>query len=538
MSDASIDILIKAQDEASARIKEVQNQLSGMSNAAEKSKPSFLGMASAIAAGQAALQGLETIGRDVIGFMKDTIGTTESLALETRTLKAETGMTAEQVTGFVAVLDRYGIGQSQAAMGMKAFAKQIEETANETKKGATAFDDLGISVKDSHGKTKSMNDLIMEVADKFHTMADGAEKTADATKLFGRSAANIIPLLNQGSGAIKEMEDEAKKMGLVLTEDNIGAMQNYIQSQKKMEEAITGLKLQIGNALMPVFTNMATSLSNWAANPSVQNAIHQIADEVGKLAKDMADWVNNVAIPWVKDHWPTIKKVIQDTWDVVKGIANFIQGPFGQALIIAGGIILAVVGAVKVWTAAQTLLNAALDANPIDLIIIAIALLIGIVVECIKHWKEISGALENAWNWFKKLPEPIKAILSPIGFLVDHLKDLKKVFQDVKNIGGAAEKAIEKVFGFKGAAGGLVTSTGIYAADGWFQPQGTDTVPAMLTPGERVLTVEQNKAFEQGKLGGMVINIYGNINNPNGYTPEEIAEIINRKMILAQQGAF
>lgn len=48
--------------------------------------------------------------------------------------------------------------------------------------------------------------------------------------------------------------------------------------------------------------------------------------------------------------------------------------------------------------------------------------------------------------------------------------------------------------------GGKVTPSGVvaYMAGGGFIPRGTDTVPAMLTPGERVLSVDQNKAYEQG----------------------------------------
>jgi hypothetical protein len=49
------------------------------------------------------------------------------------------------------------------------------------------------------------------------------------------------------------------------------------------------------------------------------------------------------------------------------------------------------------------------------------------------------------------------------------------------------------------ATGGRVSSTGVqYLAEGGpvFQPRGTDTVPAMLTPGERVLSVEQNNRYE------------------------------------------
>jgi hypothetical protein len=49
------------------------------------------------------------------------------------------------------------------------------------------------------------------------------------------------------------------------------------------------------------------------------------------------------------------------------------------------------------------------------------------------------------------------------------------------------------------AKGGIV-----YAAGGWMRPQGTDTVPAMLTPGERVLTVQDTRTFERaGGLGAL-----------------------------------
>lgn len=49
------------------------------------------------------------------------------------------------------------------------------------------------------------------------------------------------------------------------------------------------------------------------------------------------------------------------------------------------------------------------------------------------------------------------------------------------------------------AHGGRVTSSGVlYAAAGAFVPRGTDTVPAMLTPGERVLSVRQNREYEGG----------------------------------------
>lgn len=78
---------------------------------------------------------------------------------------------------------------------------------------------------------------------------------------------------------------------------------------------------------------------------------------------------------------------------------------------------------------------------------------------------------------------------------------------DVPDLPGAAE-------------GGLVTANGVvsYMNQGGnvlpFVPKGTDTVPAMLTPGERVLTVQQNAAYERG----------GNVGRDDG-TRAEIARL-------------
>jgi hypothetical protein len=61
--------------------------------------------------------------------------------------------------------------------------------------------------------------------------------------------------------------------------------------------------------------------------------------------------------------------------------------------------------------------------------------------------------------------------------------------------------------GFPGqefVAGGVVRP--IYAATG-FAPRGTDTVPAMLTPGERVLTVAQNRAYERGTVAPLPASV-------------------------------
>jgi hypothetical protein len=89
----------------------------------------------------------------------------------------------------------------------------------------------------------------------------------------------------------------------------------------------------------------------------------------------------------------------------------------------------------------------------------------------------------------------------------DFIKDLiKQVIKLIAKlvIAKAAKTALTGGLGLLFSKGGVVPkymSNGgkvLYAANGVnMEPRGTDTVPAMLTPGERVLSVGQNEAFEK-----------------------------------------
>lgn len=70
----------------------------------------------------------------------------------------------------------------------------------------------------------------------------------------------------------------------------------------------------------------------------------------------------------------------------------------------------AVTVATAAWSAAQWLLNAALNANPIGLIVIAIAALVGAIWYAYTHWDWFRNAVDKAWqglqilwDWFLKI---------------------------------------------------------------------------------------------------------------------------------------
>lgn len=65
-------------------------------------------------------------------------------------------------------------------------------------------------------------------------------------------------------------------------------------------------------------------------------------------------------------------------------------------------------------TAAMIAMDAALDANPISLIIIAIAALVVEIVLLVTHLKEVEGWLVSLWGWWKKQPIAIQFLITAL----------------------------------------------------------------------------------------------------------------------------
>lgn len=139
------------------------------------------------------------------------------------------------------------------------------------------------------------------------------------------------------------------------------------------------------------------------------------------------------------------------------------------------------------------------------------------------------GTLEDAWNRLKNAVQGVRDwVAGVIGGIADWVTGSK---------GGTSQKKISKNPFYKSLFGGLFFSRGgfvNYLAQGGspllggiFQPRGTDTIPAMLTPGEYVLRkravdslgtdfLDNLNRFGIGALGGnrttTVVNNYYNNN--------------------------
>ena len=110
-----------------------------------------------------------------------------------------------------------GIGVDQMAKALERMDKNALAAAQSGPKSANAFRDLGVAVTNADGSMRSAQDIFNAISIKFASMPDGPLKTAEAMKIFGRTGAELIPLLNEGGAKLGELEAHFMALNAVIS---------------------------------------------------------------------------------------------------------------------------------------------------------------------------------------------------------------------------------------------------------------------------------------------------------------------------------
>ncbi len=235
---------IKADVEGEGKVNALGRAIGGLSGTAGKVSGGLKGLAGA-AGGLGGALGALVPAASVAGLAalaKGAIDTADDFAK----MSAKTGVSVEQLSKFKQAADLGGSSIEEVGNSMLKLNRALG-----TGQGPAieALKTLGINANDANGKLKSTDAIMLEVADKFKAMPDGANKSALAMQLFGKSGANMIPMLNGGSKAIDglnaTMSTKFAKAAEVFN-DRITTIQ-----AKLME-----LGVQLADVLMPVFNGL------------------------------------------------------------------------------------------------------------------------------------------------------------------------------------------------------------------------------------------------------------------------------------------
>jgi lambda family phage tail tape measure protein len=222
--------------------------LNKASYTAQKNFADITSFAKSAAGTLAALYGAGTLA----GFIKSQI----DLADATGKMSQKVGVSVEELSKLQYAAKLADVDSQQLQGGLVRLAKGMSEAAQGTGEAKKAFDAMGISIKNADGTLKTNTQILNETSDAFAKYSDGATKTALAVAIFGRAGADLIPLLNGGSKALKEAGDELARFGGVVTAEAAKNAERFNDNLTRIRETGSALGKSIANDILPYLTRL------------------------------------------------------------------------------------------------------------------------------------------------------------------------------------------------------------------------------------------------------------------------------------------
>ncbi len=174
-------------------------------------------------------------------------------------LAQQSGVTVEQFSGLAYAADLAGISQDDLASSLVKLNRSMFDVFSGAEDAGKGFAALGVEVVNADGTIKDSTALMQELAGKFSAMKDGAEKTAIAVDIFGKSGAKMIPLLNGGSEGITELIAEAETLGIVLSTDTAKRAEEFNDIITRLQGSVQGLANRTSVELIPAMTDVVNT---------------------------------------------------------------------------------------------------------------------------------------------------------------------------------------------------------------------------------------------------------------------------------------
>lgn len=310
------------------------------------------------------------------------------------------GISVETLQEWRFAAERSGIDTGTFNNALKDFNKNLGQAAAGSGEAKDVLAALGIRIKDTSGRVRSMDQLLPEVADKLSRVRSASLRAAAAGKIFGEEGgARLVNMLSLGSKGIDDLRDRARQLGLVMSEEAARDSEAFNDALTDTQSALAGVRNTIGAKLLPILTQLANKLTD-----SIIRYRPQIEAFASAFADRLPGYIEQ-AIRFFGDLRESLEPIIKIMGWLVEnvGAANLVLGTL--ATIITTSLI----GTILNLALALKGLGVAIAITPIGWLIAGIAAIIAAGYLLVKNWDEIS-----AW-WIEKF-ETVKAAFSE-GFL-------------------------------------------------------------------------------------------------------------------------
>jgi uncharacterized phage infection (PIP) family protein YhgE len=424
----------KALTKAQTGNRSVADSINGLASAAGINVPPALqGMVNkldGVNASAAALVG--TLAGVAVGLGKLT-ESTASAADDITTLSKVTGMSTDTIQELNYSAGLLDVSTETISGSLSKMIKNMNSSKKETSSQAKAFKELGVSVVDTHHNLRDANDIFLRTIDRLGKVTNETERDALSMTIFGKSAKELNPLIEAGSGKLKDYAKEAQNVGAVMDTKTLESFNELKDANDRLTGQWTAIKIQLAEVLLPVLTKITEAI-----NKIPTSTLVAITEGIAAIA--IIGLVVSAISPLI------IQMQLVQTTAAVSALAAGTSVAAGAGIAGAG-------------------LTALLPT--IGLVVLAIGGIAVVGYELVNHWGEITESISNGWNGVKNAFQSFGNWYAN-GFVSEWNRvtnSLKSVFMAVAN--GIATAAVIPINAVIATVNGLISliDTAISAID-------------------------------------------------------------------------
>jgi len=151
------------------------------------------------------------------------------------------GSSAEEITGSIRMM-----------------SIRMKEAADPTSDMRKTLAKLGVSVLDSKGHMRSMNDVLLDILPALNALPEGFDRNQVAMALFGRSFSNIADLASLSRDELQKLINQAP----VFSDEKITKLDKFNTQMQLLNEKMERSKTLAGSELIGSFTTWGTMIDN------------------------------------------------------------------------------------------------------------------------------------------------------------------------------------------------------------------------------------------------------------------------------------
>lgn len=328
-------------------------------------------------------------------------------ALAGNAMHTQIGISEAQFQTYQLAARMVGVQADGLGVSLTKLQKAMSEAAGGQREPLAAlFQHLKIPLKDSKGAVIDVAAALPRLMDAFQKTADAGLRTRMAAALFEEEGLALIPMLAQGSAALKAYADMNARLNFAPPPAANEALKQYAQGWVQLETAGGGFMKDVASRLAPILLPLVKLATDWVvASRDWLPAL--IAQRMEGLATAIGS-INFTQLATTMGQWGETMSAIIEPIGGMNLAIGAIALTLGAPLLSAIGSTIGIMGALG---KAMMAVSALAWANPIVLGVAAVAA-VGVLLY--RNWETVQRVFDGVWKWFSRPPDWVRNLVDAI----------------------------------------------------------------------------------------------------------------------------